>query len=236
MGINHNQVFTYYTPLGYLNDEHDQRKLIELWAESWRRRGWTPVVLDESHARRHPRYKEFKKKFWELPTEYGHEYEGACFLRYVATAAMGGGMMTDYDVINYSFTPADADRAQAKYQSPQLILFADRPPDKVFCGAIHGCHELFEGLSQLFFEWVPSDIDFVTTSKTYRGYHCSDLSRIQNYFEGRRVKPDWFQLAPGCSLYTDKDWNTKPMTHYGYEMKRTGHWPKYEGIPRLRPI
>jgi len=228
-------VYTYYMPVPGLWPEDTQLKLIDLWAESWRKRGWEPIVLGESHARRHPRFKEFKQKFWELPTEYGHDYEGACLMRYVAVAAMGGGMLTDYDVMNYSVTPERVEKLQAIYDSPQFFLFCNRPPRDVFAGAFFGCPELYEGVSQIFYSWEIDKRDFVQSS-TYTGYHCSDLSMLMQIFDGRRTRPDWLQLAPGCVLYPEEGWQTAPMVHYGYAMKTTGHWPKYEGIPKLRPI
>ena len=230
-----NNVYTYYMPVPGLWPEDTQLRLIDIWQRSWKKHGWNPVILDETHARRHPRYAEFKRKFWELPTEYGHDYEGACFMRYVATSALGGGMLTDYDVINYGVTPENIAELEAKFQTPQFYLFCNRPAHDIFCGQVYGCRELFEGMCQMFYSWQPDHRDYVK-SATYEGYHCSDLTMFQHLFDGRRLKPAWLQLVPGCALYPEYGWKDTPMTHYGYAMKADGFWPKADFIPKLRPI
>lgn len=229
-------VFTYYMPVPGLWPEDTQFRLIEIWKKSWAKHGWNPVVLNEDHAKKHSRYADFKKRFWEFPTEYGHDYEGACFMRYVAASAMGGGMMTDYDVINYGLRPEHVGELEKKFQTPQFYLFANREPRDIFCGQVYGCRELFEGICQIFYSWKMDQRDFVSTSKTYRGYHLSDLTMFQQLFDGRREKPAWLRLVPGCALYPEYGWKYTPTTHYGFAMNRDGHWPKCDHIERLRPI
>ncbi len=220
-------VFTYYEPVPSLWSEDSQRKLIDVWARSWRKAGWNPRVLTEQDARKHPRYAEFKRKFWSLPTEYGHDYEGACFLRWAAASAAGGGMLTDYDVINYHFAPQAPDPAK-------MLVYADTPPVAIFLGAVLAPYELFEGMCQEFFTWEPSDHDL---NRKIGRHHCSDLMCIQRMFHTDNwPKPAWLQRAPGCALFDEPSWKTAPMVHYGYQMRRTGHWPKHEWIEKLRPF
>ncbi|KAJ8036884.1 hypothetical protein HOLleu_17541 [Holothuria leucospilota] len=82
-----------------VNDE-----TLSLWRNVWSSAGWRPQILTEEDAKRHPSYEELRQKFWELPTINTKEYELACFMRYVAMAAVGGGWMSDYDVIPYRLT------------------------------------------------------------------------------------------------------------------------------------
>ncbi|KAJ8036883.1 hypothetical protein HOLleu_17540 [Holothuria leucospilota] len=79
-----------------INDE-----ILSVWRNVWSSAGWRPHILTEEDAKRHPHYEELRQKFWELPTINTKEYELACFMRYVAMAAVGGGWMSDYDVIPY---------------------------------------------------------------------------------------------------------------------------------------
>ena len=72
---------------------------LRVWREQWERAGFEAVILNESIARRHPKYHELRKRYQALPTVNPHNYEIACFLRYLAMAAIGGGYMTDYDVL-----------------------------------------------------------------------------------------------------------------------------------------
>jgi hypothetical protein len=223
-------VYTYYTPLREAPDlwaEDTQRKLIDVWRRSWAKRGWNPVVLTEQDAARHPRYPEFKKKFWSLPTEYGHNYEVACFMRWVAVSARGGGMLTDYDVINYSFTPRGPD-------PEKLIIYSDNPPEGIFLGAVIAPQSLYEGMCQMFFSWEVCENDWNASAKLY---HCSDLSLIHRMYIRRDYpKPAWMHRYPGCGLFSVGDWKKAEMVHYGFEMKHHGYWPKYAHIETLRPL
>lgn len=223
------KVYTYYTPVPELYSEDTQRLLIDVWARSWKKQGWDPVVLSESDAQRHPRYPEFKKRFWELPTEYGHTYEGACFLRWVAMAAVGGGMMTDYDVINYSFAPREVDPSR-------MIVFCEKPPGPIFLGMVLAPQALYEGMCQNFFSWQVSQADWNPNARPPQ-YHCSDLSILLQLFQ---QPPDkkiaWLTREEGCSIYTHPLWEYAPAVHYGYEMHGLGQWPKYAWIEKIRPF
>jgi len=63
------------------------------------------VVVSQKDAERHPRYDEMVRRFSEYPTVNPPGYELACYLRYLAMAVVGGGFMTDYDVINVNVPP-----------------------------------------------------------------------------------------------------------------------------------
>lgn len=216
-------VYTYYVPVPGLWSDESQRALIELWKRSWAKHGWNPVVFCEADAARHPRYEEFKQKFWSLPTEYGHDYEGACFLRWVAMAVWGGGLMVDYDVINYGFAPQLPD--------PDRMTIISDSSVPLFMGAHLGPGHLFEAVCQKFFEWVPDKRDWNANAKLF---HCSDLTYMTQCLEEKcRECPPWLGRADGCTLYPKIDGQ---LVHYGYAMRRDGYWPKHEHIERIRPI
>ena len=225
-----NKVFCYYSPCPNLYDEDSQRHLIDIWQKSWKKAGWQPVVLSEYDVLTHPKFKHYKKKFWSLPTEYGHDYEAACFMRWAAVAHAGGGMMTDYDVINYGFTPRDAD-------PERMQLFCDVEPNRIYMGAVLGIQEHFQEMADIFADWTPDHHD-INWGKTWHGkQHCSDLSMlIRMLVSGTRAKPPWLVKTSGCALYPHPTWTTYPMVHYGYEMKRAGYWPKADWIEKLRPL
>jgi hypothetical protein len=215
-------VYTYFMPVRGLRPPEEELRLIDVWKRSWAKQGWKPVVLNEAVAQKHPRFAEFKKKFWDLPTEYGHDYEGACFMRWVATAAMGGGMMTDYDVINYSFAP----------QAPlpdRMQIFANNPPGGIFLGMVLATKELYERMCQRFLSWELTQADWNPNARPEPMYHCSDLSLLHNY-----PIPDWIVRTPGCGLYPHGDWNRAHVVHYGYEMHHAGFWPKFAYIEKIR--
>jgi hypothetical protein len=222
-------VYTYYMPVPGLWSEESQRRLLDVWARSWRKQGWTPIVLNEGVAKKHPRYREFKQSYWNLPTEYGHDYEGACFMRYVAVAAMGGGMLVDYDVINYSFKPVQPD-------PKKFYCLDDRMnPKAMSTGACIGPASLYEGICQIFHTWKVSELDWNPAAKPPQ-YHVSDLTCMNQMFDGRKEKPAWLELRPGVGIFPDPTWKTAPLAHYCYAMHAAGYWPKHEWIEKIRPF
>jgi hypothetical protein len=95
------KVHTYYFPI----PDSGAEPVIEMWRESWKKNGWEPVVLGEDGITKLPFYNMLSYKTRQLPTINDWRYERACYMRWLALAGIGGGMMTDYDVMNYGFRP-----------------------------------------------------------------------------------------------------------------------------------
>lgn len=95
-------IYTYYEVVPGLPS---QAELIHLWDQSWRKRGWTPRLLTQRDAERHPMFNQFKARVHTYPTANNRRYEDACYFRWLALAQHGGGWMCDYDVINFAFFP-----------------------------------------------------------------------------------------------------------------------------------
>lgn len=220
-------VFTYFMPVPGLYSTDSQYRLIDVWRRSWAKAGWNPRVLDESFVKGHPRYNFFKSRYWALPTEYGNEYCGACFFRWLAVAMAGGGMLTDYDVINYGFEPRDPEERE-------MIIYCDDPPPTIFMGAVLGTANQFETMAQIFADWNPDKFDWNDHAKLM---HCDDLSMLVRMFETKTYpKPEWLVKKPGCGLYDFSPWKTSKLVHYGYAMHAAGLWPKHAHIENLRPF
>lgn len=113
-----------YTYFDYLEAMNDEEKLLELWAESWEYYGWKPVVLDRTVAESHPRFQEWVQKFYQYPSVNLKEYEMACYYRWIAMAVVGGGFMSDIDVMNYGFRPPSQ-------MAPNFTLHQDHIPSLV---------------------------------------------------------------------------------------------------------
>ena len=230
-------VFAFYNPIHRdpLWDEADQRALIGLWDKSWRKHGWTPRLVNEDTAMLHPRYAQFYEKYHALPSGYGTDFDVACMMRYVAVAAKQEpmSMLSDYDVINYGFTPEDANRIAAKSEEANLVFFSS--PDAANCGATLGPWKLFEALSEVFEQWIPDEHDFVDYPN-YKGQHCSDYNLMVRLRNGTFPTPKWFRWEPGNIVWSRPGWETAALVHYGFQMKAAGHWPKWQHIEKLRPI
>ncbi len=100
------KVYAYYEFLPNMKN-NDAMELIAEWEKSWKANCWIPIVLNHTHAMTHPKYEHWSTKLAQLPTVNDPLYENACYLRHLAMAAVGGGLMVDFDVINLSFKPDD---------------------------------------------------------------------------------------------------------------------------------
>lgn len=229
------KVFTYYQPIDGLWSHESQLALIDVWRRSWSKAGWEPIVLSEDDVRQHPRYHFFKEHFWSKPAIYGNDYAGACFMRYFAASIHGGGMLTDFDVINHSFPPR-------KPTPERMTIFADG--EHIFAGAFLASAQHYLDMAEIFAAWVPDEHDTKHTTRVFdippllEGQaNCDDLGLLVRMFETKTyTKPPWLEHLPGCSLWDSPDCATAPLVHYGYKMRETGHWPKHEWIEKLRPI
>lgn len=96
-------IYTYYSAHIVHDDEAQQQ--LRHWRMVWRKAGFVPKVLSVKDAETHPQYEMLRKKFWDLPTTNTKTYEMPCFLRHVAMAAAGGGLMVDYDVLPVRLSP-----------------------------------------------------------------------------------------------------------------------------------
>ena len=217
-------------PVG-LYDEDSQRKLIDVWERSWRKSGYEPIVLNEGDAKQHPMYDRFNENVSKLPSEYGPNYDRACFMRWLAMAAQpDGGLMLDYDVISYGFPLLTPD-------PKTMQIFCEEPPVPIDMGAVLGTKQHYEDMSHIFANWTPDRGDW-NDSSTYHGYHCSDLSLLVRMFEHQNYpRPSWIQKTFGYSgRFPRPSYKTARAVHYGYDMKLAGHWPKWAHIERLRPF
>ncbi len=74
-------------------------QVIEIWKDWWSKAGYEPVILTEADAREHPRFDEIEAHINTIPTVNPALYERACWLRWLAFEAKGGGLMVDLDVL-----------------------------------------------------------------------------------------------------------------------------------------
>lgn len=187
------KIHTYYSDLGW-----NHEGLIELWARSWRDRGWEPVVLGEEHAARHPLYGMLKERYAALPSINSKDYELACYLRWPAMAAEGGGFLCDYDVMNYGFPPAES--FLRSIEQGQLQVYTE-----TVCPCfVGGNRAAFELAALLFAAWIPDSRDIHKGER-----HASDqeiLRRAAWLFScEKRV---WRCGNPG--------WEEADLVHYSY--------------------
>jgi hypothetical protein len=223
-----NKVFTYYVDVPGLWSPASQWALIDVWKRSWAKAGWDPIVVIQKDVETHPRFPFFWEHFMAKPTEWGPIYTTACFIRWLAMAHLGGGMLVDYDVINYGFTPRE-------YDPEQMVIFCDDPPGGVFMGAILGSAQHYLDVSEIWAATKASNPE--DWNPTINQLHQDDLSLLVRMFIAQNLKkPDWLVVKPGCALFDYPTWTTSKLVHYGYAMRSKGYWPKHEHIEKIRPF
>jgi len=170
-------VYTYYEEVPELVG---QIELLELWAQSWQRYGWTPVVLTDVHARRHPLYEQKIREWEELPAANYARYDLACYKRWLALGSVGGGIIVDYDVCNTGFrahhpvcsTPED------------VVMLTHLVPCAVRASA-EGCLRIAS--------WFVNDPSVFITA--YGKAHVSDMLFFQRHIEEIARLPICFGLS-----------------------------------------
>ena len=83
------------------------------WKTSWEKAGWSPVMLNKSHAQGSSLYNKLQQKLAETinssqPLVARSGWVHSRFTRWCALHAAGGGWMSDYDVLNLGLTPQQA--------------------------------------------------------------------------------------------------------------------------------
>lgn len=179
----------------------EQNPMIELWAKTWRANGWNPVVLDRSHAQQHPRFKEFNELVSSFPSINPKQYEVACWLRWLAFAAAGGGMHSDYDVMNRSLTP-DMAHKLSLHCPPEMSVMIEQPV------VIHDLTKV-PCLVQATDTGAAKIVDAIMSGPhQHDGAHYSDM-----YFF--KASP-WPHRAHSCLEYGYGEWATAPAVHFSH--------------------
>lgn len=194
-------VHTYYQPVPGMKYP---ARLLELWRNSWEKMGWETRMLTEIEARRHPGFQYFNDRVSKFPSVNPHGYDRACFLRHLAMAEIGGGLIVDYDVI-----PRREETPKIEEPWPPVPVILE--PTRVPC-AVMGNSDAFEQLCDTLCEHVVtephvSDMTIIRKTRLMALPTC-----VEHLCSGRPVDND-----PGDG------WKTAPMIHFSnYSFKKLG--------------
>lgn len=114
-------VITYFEQIKGFTFSEQSEDIIQLWDASWKKHGWCPVVLNETHAIKNLVHDKldldqensvFYRHAKPLPKDAPHpwrKYHRSCYRRLLAYCEYvrqnGPVLYSDYDVINYGFLP-----------------------------------------------------------------------------------------------------------------------------------
>lgn len=206
------KAFTYFEEVPQL-DKHVELALIDLWKMNWKRRGFEPVVLGREDAMKHPFYEDSIALISDLPSVNPKGYDLACYLRWLAVGAREETfvLMSDYDVMNYTFEPVRDNR--------QLTIYEKHVPSLV-SGAPHHFVEQYERF--VTYEFDP------TLDKHDGKDHCSDMTIIESGDTGA-------VMLDVVKHYGEPGWESAPAVHYNNgSMGPSGKKPRFLHIPKLR--
>lgn len=199
-------IHTYYEEIPQFPHE---RPLLDLWAASWRRNGWTPVILTRADAARHPLLETLEvHALRHLPTINHRDYELACYRRWCAFQAAGGGWMADYDVLNYTLTPEGLEPQPSP--GPWMGLDNQNPSRLCPCFVGAGPEACAEAIG-LFLAHRADEAD-------RRGdrFHTSDQTILRRHAAALQARGR-LHFLPLCGQYRSQEtaWKTMPAVHFG---------------------
>ena len=106
------KVYTYYEYVDEIDNcksrAYKQNNLISICKQSWVLHGWDFIILSHQDAKNHPFYEEYNSIVKIFPSVNPGQYDYHCYIRWLAMAQVGGGLMIDYDVVNYDLTPENS--------------------------------------------------------------------------------------------------------------------------------
>jgi hypothetical protein len=170
--------------------------LMKYWRNSWLRHGWTPVVLSDCHFLAHPGSAAFDVACCKLPTVNNWKYELACYRRWMAMERLGGGVLTDYDCINYGWRPEE------------LVLSDDRihlPSNTAAPCVVAGTQAAYRKACDIFMNHVPGEFDSFRGTPHTSDMHISNAQRGKGFFE---------VSLPECCEYKTEGWEKAKLVHY----------------------
>ncbi|MGC1480315.1 MAG: hypothetical protein WA771_07415 [Chthoniobacterales bacterium] len=204
------KVFTFYSPVEGKR-ERDELALIDLWKQSWEALGWEPVVLGYESLDFDEELEEMARELKKLPSINKHNLDYWCYLRWIAVAQQGGGFMSDYDVINYSFEPREAG---------ELTIY-----DRYVPCMVSGTRDEFLRAIRWFADERPKWWQVFRSDA-----HTSDMLILKKHESG-------FKQGEACVEYGVEGWATAPAVHFcNRVMKPTALLPRHEHIDRLRKL
>lgn len=181
------KVYAYYDPISarYFSPHTE---LIKIWKNSWRQRGWEPVVLNKSIAQQHPLFGYYDQVFRSYPTTNHKEYELACYYRWIAMAVVGGGFLSDYDVMNIDF-PSHPHAYKDEYKKPLTVYQGFVP------ALVAGTKEEYEKVVQEMATYKPKD-NYIVKDKP----HLSDMLILRNLVQEKVINALEGEDSP-CNTY-----------------------------------
>ena len=106
---------SYFQSIPNSDFSKQSEELIEVYKQSWSKHGWNPIVLNEEHSKRNELFHKLDldnpdANFYKTIHPTMWKYHRSCYCRLLAYCQYvrehGATLYSDYDVMNYGFTPS----------------------------------------------------------------------------------------------------------------------------------
>jgi hypothetical protein len=189
---NADTVYAYYEDL----NRPEENKIIDLWRKSWEANGWSVMLMGDADTQHYPGHTSFLRSVSTLPSVNPQGYDLACYKRWMAMVTFGGGLMVDYDVMNYGFTP----EMTGKIKDENALIFLD---GRVPC-AVLGEKRLFKFACEYIKNYM------VLPNDTEAGKpHVSDMMMFMTMGE-----VPWIKSHRLVKEYKKEGWESALLVHY----------------------
>ena len=185
--------------------EDERQTTIRIWEANWRKRGWSTKVLTPANAAQHPRFREFLERCVnatppENPAKYGVER----WIRWLAFALDGGGLLVDFDVLNRAYPQANIPNG-----TDIVILARESRPCAVLATK--------EGAERL-----------VNDILAHKPPYTDHFSYMYFFMQGGK-----YPTSELCIEAGDTDWQEAPLVHYSGNACRLAERNKHEWMKEL---
>lgn len=202
-------IATFFEDIGFELDgdfrageyRRDILRTLELHTETFAAHGWQVVLVGMEAARSHPLFPWFDGLEWFYALSGNPpRYTRICYMRWLAYAA-AGLPFADLDVINFGFTPADADPL-LESKTPALISAANA------MGLLTADH---------YAQILDSFRHIVEHLDDYR-HHVEDINDMTLL---RHVRPEYNSVLPYpddrfVKDYMNPGWETARLVHFAH--------------------
>uniref|UniRef100_A0A7S2VY02 Alpha 1,4-glycosyltransferase domain-containing protein n=1 Tax=Eucampia antarctica TaxID=49252 RepID=A0A7S2VY02_9STRA len=171
-------IHTYYAKkLEHLQEDWDSEEhwdMLSYWKDQWESAGWDTRILTEEDAKQHPYYDTYQTDLEKLKVS---SYNYYCFHRWLAMVVVGGGWMSDYDVV-----PLHMDQIRKNNKNINMLLRGDGerlPHDGEFTSFCSTVPCLMSGSAA---EWDRIISQLMSYVPQYKNEHFSDMFAMFRYF------------------------------------------------------
>ena len=216
---------SYFQSIPNSDFSKQSEELIELYKQSWSKHGWNPIVLNEEHSKRNELFHKLDldnpdANFYKTIHPTMWKYHRSCYCRLLAYCQYvrehGATLYSDYDVMNYGFTPSILNFAKEN-----SYFFEDRA---VVCLGKEGVIDIEQAILQF------NNQPFREGSE--RG-SCNDMNIMNKYTNCFNFQKDQNNQNYVSSIMPDLS-NQTPLVHYDGGCYRRGVDRKFSRLDIIK--